>query len=223
MRQAIQAEEIASRVAEDEHFFHKSEFRIGRKDKFVTDMIASVDGVLVFDLPEGMTTSPMVDQILAYAKDCKPITVKIHIILTMIRSTSIFTRILRCRLGVSEVWFSDFLFMSLLSLRGATVGVTGGSTSSVELGSLQPPSCPSSPSFSRSLPFSGVGLLVKGASKSAVSPKASCPSLDVGCTGNGLWKEVVLMSPRSTSSSIRLSVKCSVRDGLKGVVQNFSS
>jgi hypothetical protein len=41
-----------------------------KEDKFMTDMISSVDGELVFDLkwPEGMTTSPMVDQILAYAK-----------------------------------------------------------------------------------------------------------------------------------------------------------
>jgi hypothetical protein len=43
---------------------HKSDFS-SRKNKFVTDMIASVDGELAFDLPEGMTTSPMVDQILA--------------------------------------------------------------------------------------------------------------------------------------------------------------
>ena len=67
MRQAIQVEEIASQVAEDEHFVHtsqSSESVVG-KDKFATDMIASVDGELVFDLPEGMTTSLMVDQILA--------------------------------------------------------------------------------------------------------------------------------------------------------------
>ena len=43
---------------------HSSE-SVVEKDKFVTDMIASVDGELVFDLPEGMTMSPMVDQILA--------------------------------------------------------------------------------------------------------------------------------------------------------------
>lgn len=186
-------------------------------------MISFVDGELEFDLnwPEGMTTSPMVDQILAYSKVCKPISDKIHFILTMIRSTSIFTRILRCRPGVSAVWLSGFL--PLVSKCGATVDVTGGSTSGVELRSLQPSSCLSS-SFSRSLSFSGVRLLIKGASKSAVSSKVpSCPSLDVGCIGNGLWKEVVLMSPRSTSSSIRLSVKCRVRDGPKGVVQNFSS
>jgi hypothetical protein len=41
---------------------HSSE-SVVEKDKFVTDMIASVDGELEFDLPEGMTTSPMVDQI----------------------------------------------------------------------------------------------------------------------------------------------------------------
>ena len=66
MRQAIQAEEIALQVAEDEHFFksRRSE-SVVEIDKFVTDIISSVNGGLVFDLPEGMTTSPMVDQILA--------------------------------------------------------------------------------------------------------------------------------------------------------------
>ena len=68
-----------------------------KEDRFMTDMISSVDGELVFDLkwPEGMTTSPMVDQTLAYAKDGKHISGRIHFILTTIRSTSIFTRTLR--------------------------------------------------------------------------------------------------------------------------------
>ena len=135
MRQATQAEEIALQVAEDEHFFVNQSPESVEKDKFVTDMISSVDGELAF---EGMTTSPIVDQILAYAKECKPISDKMHFILTMIRSTSIFTRILRCREPeVSAVWLSEFLFSSLLSKCGATVGVDGRSTPSVELRSLQ--------------------------------------------------------------------------------------
>lgn len=136
-----------------------------------------------------------------------------YFILTIIRSTSKFTRILRCReLGV---WSSGFLFKSLLSKCGVIVGVVGGSTSSVDVRCLRPYSS----SSLWSLSFSGVI-----SSKSAVSPKKpNCPSLDVGCSGNGLWKEAVLMSPTSTSSSIRLSAKRSVRDGPIGVVQNFSS
>lgn len=67
MRQAIQAEEIALQAVEDEHFFTQiiSSESVVEKDKLATDMISSVDGELVFDLPEGMTTSPMVDHILA--------------------------------------------------------------------------------------------------------------------------------------------------------------
>ena len=66
MQQAILAEEIELRVVEDEHFFtSQSSELVVDKNKFVTDMISSVDGELVLDLPEGMTTSPIVDQILA--------------------------------------------------------------------------------------------------------------------------------------------------------------
>ena len=66
MQQAILAEEIELRVVEDEHFFtSQSSESVVDKNKFVTDMISSVDGELVLDLPEGMTTSPIVDQILA--------------------------------------------------------------------------------------------------------------------------------------------------------------
>lgn len=69
MQQVIQVEEIAWQVAEDEHFFTGQSFKKNKKINFVTDMISSVDNKPEFDL-EGMTTSPIVDQILAYAMDC---------------------------------------------------------------------------------------------------------------------------------------------------------
>ena len=118
--------------------FYKSELRISGKIRFVTDMISSVDSESGLDL-EGITTSPIVDQILAYGMDfCQPISERMHSILTVIRSTSIFTRILRCRaLGVSVISLSGFLSMSLLSRCGAIVGVVIGLTPSIDSRSLR--------------------------------------------------------------------------------------